>query len=392
VLALALIVAAASSAVALLAQTHPATRPTPAPIPAEPATDAVGDLHMYSQSTGWARRVSDGALLHTATGMGGWTVASPAPGGELVAVAYVGPEAVRALAAPPGAVGQVSLQTWTTQDGGAAWQRGGTLSVEGFNPAIGGTLSFADAGHGWFSAVEAASGLAGTALFRTVDGGESWSRVAATGNGAAGTAGVIPAGCDDLTATFASPTTGFMTGTCLATSPPLDISQDGGVTWSAAPLAALPAGVTAGTSFPPTFTSGQVGTLLTQNQTASGGLSTSLFSTQDGGLSWRLRSTTAGSPVASDFLDAERGWLVTDDDTLAGAAELYATQDGGSAWTRLNAFPYEGIDLDFLTPEVGWAAPVFSAPDSGPAYLIRSTDGGRSWSAAVSRIAASPAP
>ncbi|MGO8687648.1 MAG: WD40/YVTN/BNR-like repeat-containing protein [Candidatus Dormibacteria bacterium] len=390
-LVLAVAVAAASTAVTLLAQTHPPRMPTAVTIPAVPAAEAIGDLHMVSQSTGWARRVSDGAVLHTTGGMAGWKLAAPLPG-RLLAVAYVGPEAALALTVPSGATGQATVQAWITRDGGATWSPGGTLSLEGFNPAIGGALEFADAEHGWFSDIEAAGGLAGTALFRSVDGGASWSRVAATGGGDAGAAGVIPAGCDDLTATFVSATTGFMTGTCLTQPPPLYVSQDGGVSWAAAPLAALPAGITAGTSFPPTFTSGRDGTLLTQDQDGSGGLSTGLFATTDGGLSWRLRSTTGGSPVASDFLDADHGWLVANDDTLAGATELYATRDGGSAWTRLNAFPYSGIGLDFLTPEVGWAAPAFGSSGNGPAYLIRTSDGGRSWSAAVARIAPTPSP
>ncbi len=383
---LALAVAAGSTAVALLTQTHPPSTPTPAPIPPVPPAQAIGDLHMLSASTGWARRVMDGAVLHTTGGMAGWTVAAPLPG-QLVAVAYVGLDTASALAVPSGASGNVTAQAWTTQDGGASWSPGGTLSFEGFNPAIGGTLDFADSEHGWFSEVEAADGLSGTALFRTENGGVSWSQVAATGSGGAGSPGMIPEGCDDLTATFVSATTGFITGTCLAAPPPLYVSQDAGATWAAAPLAPLPAGITAGTSFPPTFTSGQGGALLTQNQTESGGLSTSIFATTDGGLSWQQRAAPSGSPVASDFLDSDHGWVVTNEDSLAGASELYATQDGGSAWTRLNAFPYVGIGLDFLTPEAGWAAPALGAPEGGPSYLIRTTDGGRSWSAAVPRIA-----
>jgi len=120
-------------------------------------------------------------------------------------------------------------------------------------------------------------------------------------------------------------------------------------------------------------------------------VSTSVFATTDGGLSWGLRSTTAGAPAASDFLDAEHGWLVTDAEGAAGAEELYATGDGGSSWTRVNAFPYEGLSLDFLTPEVGWAAADLGQLATGPAYLVQTGDGGRSWAAVLPSLA-SPSP
>ena len=393
VLGLALIVAAGSTSVALLEQSHPATLPTPSAIPAVPAADAIGDLRMYSQSTGWARRLSDGTILHTTGGMGHWTVASPPPNGHLLAVTPVGPEAARALIAPSGAMGRATAETWITQDGGSVWSQGGSLGMQGFNVAVGGTLDFLDAEHGWFSQIEAAGGVAGTALFRTVDGGESWTEMASSAEGAPGSAGVIPDGCDDLTAAFVSVSTGFMTGTCLTGAPPLYVTRDGGLTWSVAPLSGLPAGIAAGTSFPPQFTSGQSGTLLTESQTDNA-TTTSLFATTDGGLAWGLRWTSAGSPVATDFLDADHGWLVTDEyGNFGTAAELYSTQDGGSAWTRVNAFPFEGIGLDFLTTEFGWAAPASSAPESGPTYVVQTTDGGRSWTAALPRIAGpSPSP
>ncbi len=257
--------------------------------------------------------------------------------------------------------------------------------MRGYNPSVAGSLDFSDAEHGWFSQIEAASGLAGTVLYRTLDGGADWTQVAATGGGletGAGQAatGVIPDGCEALTASFADASTGWITGICNTGPPPLYLSRDGGVTWNAETLASLPATSDGETSFPPAFTSGNSGTLLTESAEPDG-ISSDLLVTTDGGLSWQLRSTRAGAPLAVDFLDSDHGWLVTNGDASGGAPALYATGDGGSDWTHLNAFPYIGLSLDFVTPEVGWAAADLDDLDGGPRYLVETDDGGRTWTA-----------
>jgi photosystem II stability/assembly factor-like uncharacterized protein len=394
VLGLAVAVGAVSGAVALLEQSHPAApdRLTVA-IPTSPAGDGIGNLRMFSASSGWAQRLDGGGILHTTRGVQRWTVASP-PSGQILAVAYVDLQTARVLTVPSGAGSQTTVQCWDTKDGGATWSREGTFAMAGFSAAIGGALDFIDAEHGWFSQLEAAAGLAGTALYRTVDGGAQWSEVAATGGGAPGTsvAGAIPSACDGLTAAFAGASTGWLTGTCQTVAAPLYLTHDGGVTWSAQPLPSLPVSPSGGTSFSPLFTTEESGTLLTENQGLTG-VSTSLFATADGGLSWVLRSTSAGSPVADDFLDADHGWLVTAGDGVAGATDLYGTDDGGKTWTRLGAFPYVGLSLDFLTSEAGWAAADLSEQDGGPVYLVRTGDGGRTWTGLVPQLAGpSPAP
>jgi photosystem II stability/assembly factor-like uncharacterized protein len=393
-LGLALAVGAASSAVALLGQGPPATSSGSGAAPAiraVPAADGIGNLRMVSTSDGWAQRLTDGAILHTTQGVWRWTVASP-PAGRIVAVAYVGSEVARALTVPGGAAGRTTVQAWATQDGGTAWSPEVTLDVQGFNASIEGALDFLDAENGWFSQIEAAAGVAGTALYRTVDGGAHWTEVAATGGAAPGQPGAIPDGCDALTAAFISASTGWITGTCLAAAPPFYRTQDGGTTWAPERLAGLPAGSGGETSFPPTFTSGERGTLLTVSESETA-ISTSLFATSDGGASWQLRSTTAGTPIADAFLGADDGWLATDGEGEGSAPDLYATHDGGSTWTRLNAFPYAGLRLDFLTPTVGWAAADLGEVGTGPTYLVQTADGGRDWTAVLPHlVGASPSP
>jgi hypothetical protein len=387
VLGLAVAVGVASGAVALLAQSHPAApnRPTAA-VPAAPAGDGIGNLRMLSTSTGWAQRLDGGAVLHTTRGVQRWTAASPPSDGQNLAVAYVDAETAQVITVPSAAGSQTTVQSWGTKDGGATWGREGSFAVHGFNAAAGGALDFIDPEHGWYSQLEASAGFAGTALFRTVDGGFQWSEVAGSGSAA----GAIPNGCDALTATFATASTGWITGTCLTVAAPLYVTRDGGLTWNAQTLPALPASPAGGTSFSPVFTSAESGTLLTENQSLTG-VSTSLFATVDGGSSWLPRSTSIGSPVADDFLDADHGWLVTAGDGAAGATDLYATGDGGTTWTRLGAFPYVGLSLDFLTTNLGWATEDLSQQDGGPAYFVQTDDGGRTWRGVVPQLA-SPSP
>ena len=393
VLGLAVAVGGASAAVALIGQSHPAPPATPSVIAPLLPADAIGHLRMYTPSTGWAQRLTDGAILHTTAGVQRWTVASPPSADPPLAVAYLGPDLARVLTVPPATGAQTTLQAWSTQDGGATWARQGTLSVQGFNRSVStGVLDFVDGEHGWYSQIEAASGVAGSALYRTVDGGARWTEVAATSPGAPATPGVIPQGCAALTAAFVSDLTGWMTGTCLTGTPPFYVTHDGGTTWTVATLSPVPAGALEETSFSPVFTSGGYATVLTENDSEAG-ITTSLFATSDGGVSWRLQSTTAGQASTEDFLDARHGWLVTDEDGVGSAPDLYATTDGGSTWTHVNAFPYQGLSLDFLTPDEGWAAVDLGQDESGPTYLVQTVDGGRNWTSVAPRISgASPSP
>jgi hypothetical protein len=90
VLGLAAAVGVVSGAVALLAQSHPAAPSgLTVTVPAAPAGDGIGNLRMFSTSTGWAQRLDGGAVLHTTRGVQRWTAASPPSGDQILAVAYV---------------------------------------------------------------------------------------------------------------------------------------------------------------------------------------------------------------------------------------------------------------------------------------------------------------
>jgi photosystem II stability/assembly factor-like uncharacterized protein len=383
--ALALAVSAAWSAAAL----HGEQPAPPTSIPAQVPTDAIGNLRMFSQTTGWAQRQSDGAVLHTSRGVLRWTVASPPTLQMVIAVSYVDASAARALTVPANAQGPTTVESWATGDGGATWSAEGSFAVVGFSPTLIGTLDFVDPLHGWFSQLQDDPGVTGTALYRMTDGGVEWSQVAFAGTTGPATAPPrrpAPAGCVALTAAFVSTTTGWLSGTCSTGPPPLYVSHDGGRTWADQPLAPIPGRPYGEQSSPPSFTSAEDGTLITEDVGAAP-ISAGLFTTTDGGRTWSLRYSSAGTPFGSDFVDADHGWLaVSSPDGAAAAPDLYVTGDGGSTWSVLHVLPdigwsvYIGLQLDFLTPGMGWASTAVTQ-SGGPSYLLATEDGGHSWSA-----------
>jgi len=392
-LALVLAVSGAWSALALHGQ--PPAAPTPvtrasAPIPAQTPADAIGNLRMFSRTTGWAQRIDDAAVLHTTQGVLRWSVASPLTPETVIAVSYVDAETAQALTVPVNANGQTTIQSWSTSDGGATWSAAGSFAVLGFSPGLVGALDFVDPLHGWFSQLQDDPGVTGTALYDTVDGGARWSQIAVvgtTGPADARQTGRPPVGCVQLTAAFISATTGWLTGTCSSGPPPLYVSHDGGLSWTYQALAPIPGSPWGEKSSPPTFTSAEDGTLLTEDPGESP-VSVGLFATTDGGQTWSLRYSGSGPAFSCDFVDSHHGWLsmFSSHGTTAAAPDLYVTGDGGSTWSMLSAFPYVGVDLDFLTVGTGWASTAPNQFGEGASYLVEADDGGRSWKALSPRL------
>lgn len=98
-----------------------------------------------------------------------------------------------------------------------------------------------------------------------------------------------------------------------------------------------------------------------------------LFSTRDGGRHWAARATGAGRVYRVDFTDAQHGWL------LAGG--LYRTVTGGAAWIHLpfRCGPNQLIGrLSFVDRKTGFLlCQVMNGPFA--VTLYRSDDGGVSW-------------
>lgn len=113
------------------------------------------------------------------------------------------------------------------------------------------------------------------------------------------------------------------------------------------------------------------------------------YQTTDGGESWR----PIGRPLVvqrTDALlvrDAHRLALVDRETWFLAAEDLYATRDGGLTWspveTSQDVRALGGID--FVSADIGWAyGKETNCVEKGncviEAFLIQSTDGGRSWS------------
>jgi photosystem II stability/assembly factor-like uncharacterized protein len=77
-------------------------------------------------------------------------------------------------------------------------------------------------------------------------------------------------------------------------------------------------------------------------------------------------SGPAPALAAVQFADSGHGWV-------AGAGRIMATSDGGASWTRQYAGPANLDQVDFIDSEHGWAA--------GGDTLLRTVNGGASWTA-----------
>jgi photosystem II stability/assembly factor-like uncharacterized protein len=189
----------------------------------------------------------------------------------------------------------------------------------------------------------------------------------------------VPAGCVDLIATFATDSTGWLTGSCPTGPAPLFASHDGGAGWTYQGLDPGAGAAASETTFPPDFTSARDGTLLTESLGAAV-VRTTLFTTHDQGTTWSLGYAATGTTMGYEFVDPEHGWLLLQSaNGDAAAADLLETGNGGVTWSLAGAFPYAATELDFLTPEVGWAFTVVSQYTGGASYLLGTVDGGRSW-------------
>jgi len=107
---------------------------------------------------------------------------------------------------------------------------------------------------------------------------------------------------------------------------------------------------------------------------------TAAWSTQDGGQSWSPAAVNFGGAGGTVqrlvFTDTERGWLLLAD--AGGTSRLLRTSDGGRSWTAPQVLPGNRlVDLAFGDARAGWAV-----GDAGQVWATR--DGGLSWQAQAS--------
>ncbi len=342
---------------------------------------------MLTAETGWAQRSLDATVLHTTRGVQHWLVATPqlSDGQRIVAVVFISADSARVLSAgglssnADAAPVSMTFTSWATDDGGTRWSRGGSFSVvQDPGSSWQGALDFVSPEDGWFSAneddIDASLGMT---LFRTVDGGAHWEEVAHLAQSS--TPGAVPCYAQP-TATFISPTTGWLTGGGCATAQ-FDVTHNGGATWTQQPIPLLSTQYLGLAS--PTFITSQEGVMLGTDPSEEPGVI--LYLTLDGGRIWTAHDAPGISPHAIDFISADDIWLLSSNTMNAGfAAGLYVTHDGGQLWSTLQPLDngplpgginFNGSILDFVSTTLGWTDTSIGNGDQ----LLQTTNGGRTW-------------
>jgi photosystem II stability/assembly factor-like uncharacterized protein len=366
---------------------HPSASPAPTLIPTPTVAPGVLNVRMFNAAVGWAQRQSDGAILHTTNGISQWNVAAPNLGtDQILAVAFVDADAARLLAAPAAAANNfetpAAITSWASDDGGASWSKGGSLTGLVLLNEQPGSLDFVDRKDGWYSITGlAAAGSSAIFIYRTSDGGAQWSEVDASDFSSPGRPGKIPTGCDKNPASFINATTGWVTAQCNGGPTFFYVTHNAGVNWSDQALP-IPKSIYGTQTAPPQFTSSNEGFMLAD--AGAPGANWLLYVTTDGGRTWNLRATPVANPPASYFLGAENGWIAgSPNSTLAPESALWVTSSAGRTWASVTPnLSLQGLSLEFVTPQLGWAFAPFAIPfaqSSPPSQLLQTTDGGRTW-------------
>lgn len=384
-----------SDTATLVPTSAPATvTPSAPPIAQLPAgaSAVVAEIHMTDPSSGWAiGGGSDGGrnhILHTLDGGQTWLdVTPPERRGEegqpkvaagaftdsLTAWVVYSYQEFHIIPAAP--------VVWSTHDGGQTWAASRPLQIsnlfEFFEPS---NMTFIDGQHGWLI-VHAGAGMMHDyfSLYRTDDAGMTWTQVVEAG-------GDQIQSCPKNGMAFADPTYGWITRDCggLIDGAAVEISQDGGATWTSQPLtppASAPHLLDPGgacTPNSPTLFSTTQGALALRCVLSQDPIGTShnyLYQTQDGGSTWQARPYPGG---LVQFFGPQTA--------LALSRTIALTENSGQTWSTLKQVNWDG-QFSFVDPQTGWAV----ARADGQIALVSTTDGGRTWSE-IQPVVASPGP
>lgn len=265
------------------------------------------------------------------------------------------------------------LVVWRTQDGGATWQPSQALDLTGLDEIFNGlTLEWADAQHAWLLAhVGVGMNHDYITLYSTQDGGATWQRLLDP-YGLSGIQGCYKTGMD-----FVNADEGWLTGTCngVAAGTWFYRTLDGGSTWQPVELPEPQPGMFAdfaqacATEYPNFFQGvdgrSDTGYLVLNCLNMETSAKTSyLYNTQNGGESWVIKDYPGGE---LHFVDTQHGWAL--------GSSVYATNNGGLDFDLRSTVTWQA-HFTFAGQDLVWAA---ARSEKGDLALVRSQNGGRRW-------------
>lgn len=324
--------------------------------------------------------------------------------------ATVGP-----LTATSGA--RFSSALFSTRDSGRHWRR---FPLPPGYVTETGTVSFPDPRHGWLWYGGAAAGSMAVDVYRTQDGGRHWLHVACT------TFPGVPLrsrclhpsgiglGGDKQYLTFKDDSNGWLTVFEDSGVPDIYRTADGGRSWRRQPIGlpagvALPSGKTdRSTVFPggellqPSF-AGRMGLLAEEvsfyrSRPRANWSRLFIYRSMDGGRNWcaAVRTPVSGGNVLWQALDARR-WTVISTASDGSGQWVWSTENGGAPWSRQALRLPAGLTLvgfNLIDRRDGWGTAQPRADPQGSVsgrVLVRTADGGVTWTAVAGSPAGSPA-
>lgn len=273
-----------------------------------------------------------------------------------------------------------------TSDGGRTWQQ---AMVPGDYPDTSRSLFFLDPHQGFLVVSGGRTNQGSSTLLRTSDGGASWTIVrtvpaseTATETGAFASLGSQVVATDlDTIWSAAQGEAGPVN------HPILDVSRDGGLTWSRVALPGIVdrwGGTNNIPSAPATFIDSTAGFFVLSTSDVTGNPETLVFSTDDGGATW-LRAAMLPAPLVApiDFVDRER-WIAVEQGSSGLPWTLEETTDAGRTWRALAPTGLLGDGLQWVAmsdPEHGVGTALVEG-NPAATILMLTSDGGASWASA----------
>lgn len=265
-----------------------------------------------------------------------------------------------------------TVTVFHTVNAGRTWQQS---SITDTNSAGLAQLDFIDPLNGWLLlGYGAAAGSEGVGLYQTSDAGMHWTRIEQTLGLGHDAPGSLSFGCGKAGVSFVSLTTGWVSGSCAAGGPFLEITHDGGRTWQSQVLPGT-SGVlyqSPSTSLP-VFFSARTGYLVFFEGLTGRSV---LYTTMDGGQTWgphALPQPPGDLTPTVYFQSLDNGWIISQDGSL-----VYQTADGGRHWATYRPTPVlkELGSLGFIDSRRGFAE---AASSDNQSVLLQTIDGGRTW-------------